>query len=122
MTSQYSTASSRHGNRRSYAAGFVFSIILTAIPFWLVMGDVLESKTITGALLVLFAVTQIIVHMIFFLNMDTKTERGWVMLSLIFTLVVLGISVAGSLWIMYHLNGNMMPVGPDHAFSTSWRR
>lgn len=117
MTSQHQMASSGHGNRRSYATGFVLSIILTATPFWLVMGDVVESKTITGALLVLFAVTQIVVHMIFFLHMDTKTERGWVMLSLIFTLVVLGISVAGSLWIMYHLNLNMMPVGPDHAFN-----
>lgn len=37
------------------------------------------------------------------------------MLSLLFTIVVLLIAVSGSLWIMYHLDSNMMPVDPNAA-------
>jgi cytochrome o ubiquinol oxidase operon protein cyoD len=48
--------------------------------------------------------------MIYFLHMTSSAEEGWSMLALIFTLVVLGIALSGSLWVMYHLNVNMMPV------------
>ncbi|MNE33415.1 Cytochrome bo(3) ubiquinol oxidase subunit 4 [compost metagenome] len=53
---------------------------------------------------------QIVVHMVFFLHMNHRSEGGWNMLALIFTLVILVIAVAGSVWVMYHLNANMMPV------------
>ena len=45
----------------------------------------------------------------FFLHMNLKSEGGWNMLALIFTIVVVVIAVAGSVWVMYHLNVNMMP-------------
>ncbi|MGE8635337.1 MAG: cytochrome o ubiquinol oxidase subunit IV, partial [Achromobacter piechaudii] len=41
---------------------------------------------------------------------DTKSESGWNMLALIFTLVLVVITLSGSIWIMYHLNSNMMPM------------
>ena len=41
--------------------------------------------------------------------MNTKSEGGWNFLALIFTLVIVAIAIAGSLWVMYHLNTNMMP-------------
>src|SRR3546814_12412466 len=56
---------------------------------------------------------QILVHLVYFLHMDTKSERGWHMLALIFTLVLVVITLSGSIWIMYHLNTNMMPI-PIH--------
>ncbi|MCB5204540.1 cytochrome o ubiquinol oxidase subunit IV [Neorhizobium sp. T786] len=99
-----------HGTLRSYVIGFVLSVILTAIPFWLVMGEVLESKTATIAAIVIFGTIQIVVHMIFFLHMNTKSEGGWTMMALIFTLIIVGIALAGSLWVMHHLNANMMPM------------
>ena len=52
---------------------------------------------------------QIVVHMIYFLHMNAKSEGGWNMLSLMFTLVLVVITLSGSLWVMYHLNTNMMP-------------
>ena len=52
---------------------------------------------------------QIVVHMIYFLHMNTTSEGGWTMLALIFTLVLVVITLSGSLWVMYHLNPNMMP-------------
>ena len=88
--------------------GFLLSVVLTAIPFWLVMTGVLPPQT-TGLIITAFAVVQIIVHMIFFLHMNHKSEGGWNMLALIFTIVIVVIAVAGSVWVMYHLNVNMMP-------------
>ncbi len=41
--------------------------------------------------------------------MNTKSEGGWTMMALIFTVVLVVITLSGSLWVMYHLNTNMMP-------------
>jgi cytochrome o ubiquinol oxidase operon protein cyoD len=99
-----------HGSFRSYVTGFILSVILTAIPFWLVMGGVLDSKLLTAVLVMGIGVVQIFVHMIYFLHMNTRSEGGWTMMALIFTLVIVGIAIAGSLWVMHHLNTNMMPM------------
>ena len=98
-----------HGTFNSYLIGFILSVILTAIPFWLVMGNVFESSTTTALLILSFMVVQIVVHMVFFLHMNFHSEGGWNMLALIFTLVLVFITLAGSLWVMISLNNNMMP-------------
>ena len=102
-----------HGSFKGYMIGYGLSIILTAIPFALVMSGVFDSKLLTAALVMAFAVAQIIVHMIFFLHMNPRSEGGWTMMALIFTLVLVAITLAGSLWVMHHLNTNMMPMSPD---------
>ena len=102
-----------HGSSKGYLTGFFLSIALTAIPFWLVMGDVLGSSRLTAFAVMGFAVVQIVVHMIFFLHMNTHSEAGWNMLALVFTAVLVVIMLAGSLWVMYHLNTNMMPMPHD---------
>ena len=98
-----------HATMRDYVIGFVLSVILTAIPFWLVMTMPLSAGT-TGAIIMAFAVVQIVVHMVFFLHMTPKAEGGWSLTSLVFTVIVVGIMLAGSLWVMHHLNTNMMPM------------
>jgi cytochrome o ubiquinol oxidase operon protein cyoD len=98
-----------HGSLKSYTIGFVLAVILTAIPFWLVMGNVFENSGTTAMVILGFAAVQIVVHMIYFLHMNTKSEGGWNMLALVFTIVIVGIALAGSIWVMYHLNNNMMP-------------
>jgi cytochrome o ubiquinol oxidase operon protein cyoD len=103
-----------HGSLRSYLVGFGLSVVLTAIPFWLVMSGALDSKQATALTIMVFAAAQIVVHMIFFLHMSARSENGWTMMALIFTLVIVGITLSGSLWVMYHLNVNMMPA---HAMS-----
>jgi len=97
-----------HGSMRDYAIGFILSVILTAIPFWLVMARPLPATT-TAALVMGFAAVQMIVHMIFFLHMNGKVEGGWTMTALLFTIIIVIIMMSGSLWVMYHLNTNMMP-------------
>jgi cytochrome o ubiquinol oxidase operon protein cyoD len=94
---------------KGYATGFILAVILTAIPFWLVMGKVFNSSSTTGFVLLGFAAVQIVVHMIYFLHMNTKAEGGWSMLALLFTIMVVVIMLSGSIWVMYHLNTNMMP-------------
>jgi cytochrome o ubiquinol oxidase operon protein cyoD len=98
-----------HGSLRDYVIGFVLSVTLTAVPFWLVMADPLANKTATVLLVVAFAFVQILVHMVYFLHMNTRSEGGWNMLALIFTAVLVVITLSGSLWVMYHMNTNMMP-------------
>ncbi|HEX5539794.1 MAG TPA: cytochrome o ubiquinol oxidase subunit IV [Methylophilaceae bacterium] len=98
-----------HGSLKSYATGFLLSVILTAIPFWLVMGNVFDKSSTTALVLLAFAAVQIVVHMIYFLHMNTKSEGGWSMLALIFTVMLVVIMLSGSIWVMYHLDHNMMP-------------
>lgn len=98
-----------HSTFSGYMIGFVASVILTAIPFWLVMTDVLDSRNATVLIILGFAVVQIVVHMVYFLHMNFESQGGWNMLSLIFTLVLVFITLFGSLWVMYHMNVNMMP-------------
>jgi cytochrome o ubiquinol oxidase subunit IV len=98
-----------------YLTGFGLSVVLTAIPFWLVMSGVLGDKQITAFVVMAFAAVQIVVHMIYFLHMNTTSEGGWTMMALIFTVVMVVIAMTGSLWVMHHLNVNMMPA---HQMST----
>ncbi|WP_436072228.1 cytochrome o ubiquinol oxidase subunit IV [Devosia sp. LjRoot3] len=98
-----------HGTRRTYLIGFALSVILTAIPFWLVMGDVIADTTIATLVIMGFGVVQIFVHMVYFLHMNTKSEGGWTMMAAIFTIIIIVIALSGSLWVMFHLNTNMMP-------------
>jgi cytochrome o ubiquinol oxidase subunit IV len=104
-----------------YVTGFVLSVILTAIPFWLVMGKVFANPTITTFVIFGFAIVQIYVHMVFFLHMTSKAEGGWTWMSLIFTLVLVVVALIGSMWVMYHLNTNMMSPTPEQMRDMSYR-
>jgi cytochrome o ubiquinol oxidase operon protein cyoD len=103
-----------HGSLKTYAIGFVLSVILTAIPFYLVMNRTLANSSTTAFVILAFAAVQMVVHMVYFLHMNTRVEGGWSMLALVFTLVLVIITLSGSIWVMYHLNSNMMPgMAPD---------
>jgi cytochrome o ubiquinol oxidase operon protein cyoD len=97
-----------HGSVQSYLVGFGLSVILTAIPFGLVMSGAVPDASVVP-MCIGFAVTQIGVHLVYFLHMNTSSSQSWNMAAFVFTLVVVAILVAGSLWVMYHLDTNMMP-------------
>jgi cytochrome o ubiquinol oxidase operon protein cyoD len=103
-------AGASHSTLKGYLTGFVLSVLLTAVPFWLVMGKVIPNPALLAVAILALAAVQIVVHMVYFLHMNTRSEGGWNMLALIFTLVLVVIVLSGSLWVMYHLNENMMPV------------
>lgn len=102
-----------HATLGGYAVGFGLSVLLTAIPFWLVMGKVVDSTAMLTLILLAFAGVQIVVHMIYFLHVDAKAQGGWNLLSLMFTVILVVIVLAGSSWVMFHLNQNMMPMSPE---------
>lgn len=101
-----------HSTFSGYLTGFVLSVILTAIPFWLVMAKVIADRNTAVLVLGGLAVIQILVHMVYFLHMNGKIEGGWTLLSSIFTVVFVAITIAGTLWVMFHMNTNMMPEHP----------
>lgn len=100
-----------HGTLKDYLIGFALSVVLTAIPFWLVMTGALVGGWAVTAI-VICAIVQIAVHSAYFLHLNTSGEGGWTLLAYVFTAVIVIITIAGSLWIMYHLNTNMMPGMP----------
>lgn len=97
-----------HGSVRSYVTGFVLSVALTFIPFALVMSGTAPVATVVP-ICVALAVAQILVHLVYFLHMDGTSTQTWNTAAFVFTLVIVAILVGGSLWIMYHLDVNMMP-------------
>ena len=113
MTQHEDSAS--HGSRRGYLIGFLLSVVLTAIPFWLVMTGAVANVAVAAGLIFGFAIAQIVVHVIFFLHLDTRSEGGWTLISFVFTAIIVTLVIGGSLWIMYHLNTNMMPMQPGAA-------
>lgn len=54
------------------------------------------------------AIVQILVHLVCFLHMNTFSDDRWNLVAFLFTMLIIGIVVIGSLWIMYNLNINMM--------------
>jgi cytochrome o ubiquinol oxidase operon protein cyoD len=100
-------AGQAHGSKRAYNTGFFLSIILTLIPFALVMHPVLPRAT-TLLVAVVFAVVQVVVHLVYFLHMNSSSEGGWNLISFVFTLVILFIVVALSVWIIWSMHYNMM--------------
>lgn len=95
------------GSLRTYLTGFVLSLILTAIPFALVMsGTWSPAATLAG--IISAGLVQILVHLHYFLHLDTSSAARWNVLALMFTLLILTLFVGGSLWIMWTLNYRMM--------------
>ena len=95
------------GSFRTYATGFILSIILTVIPFALVMSGALpHGATLFGLLAA--AVVQILVHLHYFLHLDSSSEARWNMLALLLTVLIMFMFVGGTIWIMINLNYRMM--------------
>lgn len=102
-----------HGSFSGYLIGFALSVFLTAVPFWIVMDNVFREPATGAVVILIFAFVQIVVHMVYFLHLNTKSEAGWTFMALIFTAVLVIITLSGSLWIMAHLDANMMPMSPS---------
>jgi cytochrome o ubiquinol oxidase subunit IV len=98
-----------HFTLRNYLIGFVASAVLTIIPFWIVMGGVIDGKVTAAVVVVALAIVQIIVQTSAFLHLNARAEGGWNLVAYVFTAVLVVIVIGGSLWIMFHLNANMMP-------------
>lgn len=96
-----------HGSVKSYLTGFVLAAILTVIPFWVVMDGGLSSFA-TGTVVVVAGILQLLVHLVFFLHLDRSSAARWNVNAGLFTVLVIGIIIGGSLWVMWNMNYHMM--------------
>ncbi len=103
------TGEAAHFTLRTYLTGFGLAAVLTAIPFWIAMTGAIASRAVAIAVVVVLAVAQIWVQTWAFLHLNSRAQEGWKLIAYVFTAVILLILIAGSLWIMMHLNSNMMP-------------
>ena len=89
--------------------GFLLAVILTLIPFGLVMTDAFEDTATTALIVMSLGVVQIIVHMVYFLHMNRRAGGSWVLPALIVTVLLVAILLVGALWGMPPLDGNPVP-------------
>jgi cytochrome o ubiquinol oxidase operon protein cyoD len=89
--------------------GLGFSVILTAAAFVLASTNLIYVPSIPVALIVL-AIAQMGVHLVFFLHITTGPDNTNNVLALAFGILVVFLVVVGSIWIMNNLNANMMPM------------
>lgn len=99
---------SNHGTLKSYIIGFILSIALTIIPYLIVVNHSFSIDAIAISV-VAIGIIQLLVQLVFFLHLNTSTDGQDNLLSFVFTFLIIAILVAGSLWIMYNMNINMMP-------------
>ena len=102
-----SHAEGSHGSVKSYAIGFILSVILTVIPFGLVMYPSLP-KDMTVLIVVAFALIQVVVHLYYFLHLDRSAEQRENVSAFLFTAMVIALLVGLSLWIMFSIHTSMM--------------
>lgn len=94
---------------RNYLIGLGFATALTIASFWAATTHLIWGPAIPVALIVL-AIAQMGVHLVFFLHITTGPDNTNNVLALAFGTLVVFLIVAGSVWIMTHLNHNMMPM------------
>jgi cytochrome o ubiquinol oxidase operon protein cyoD len=92
-----------------YAIGLGLAILLTATSFFIAGTDLVWQPSIPVAIVVL-AIAQMGVHLVFFLHITTGADNTNNILALAFGLLIVFLVMSGSLWIMSNLNHNMMPM------------
>ena len=93
-----------------YTIGLALAVILTATSFWVANTSLLWPPGIPLGLVVL-AIAQMGVHLVFFLHITTGPDNTNNVLALAFGVLIVMLVVAGSLVIMSNLNDNMTPPG-----------
>lgn len=87
--------------------GLVAAAILTAASFALVQTDIVWAPAVPAALVAL-AIGQMGVHLVFFLHITTGPDNTNNVLALLFGVLIVALVLLGSIWIMGHLNHNLM--------------
>jgi cytochrome o ubiquinol oxidase subunit IV len=92
-----------------YLTGLGLAILLTATSFFVAGTDLVWLPSIPVAIVVL-AIAQMGVHLVFFLHITTGPDNTNNVMALAFGLLIVFLVIGGSLWIMANLNQNMMPM------------
>jgi cytochrome o ubiquinol oxidase operon protein cyoD len=92
-----------------YFVGLALASLLTLVSFFIARTTLVWQPSIPVALAVL-AIAQMGVHLVFFLHITTGPDSTNNVLALAFGVLIVLLIITGSLWIMAHLNHNMMPM------------
>jgi len=92
-----------------YGVGLSLAILLTVTSFFVAGTDLVWQPSIPVALVVL-AIAQMGVHLVFFLHITTGPDNTNNVMALAFGVLIVVLLIGGSLWIMANLNHNMMPM------------
>jgi len=93
----------------AYLVGLGLATLLTLVSFFIARTGLVWQPSIPVALAVL-AVAQMGVHLVFFLHITTGPDNVNNVLALAFGVLMVVLLMTGTLWIMYHLNHNMLPM------------
>jgi cytochrome o ubiquinol oxidase operon protein cyoD len=91
----------------SYVIGLVLALALTAISFWVASTSVLWGPGVAVGLVVL-AIAQMGIHLVFFLHITSGPDNTNNVLALAFGVLIVFLVMIGTIWIMGHMNANMM--------------
>jgi cytochrome o ubiquinol oxidase operon protein cyoD len=95
----------------AYLIGLALALILTGISFWVASTSVLWGPGVATGLVVL-AIAQMGIHLVFFLHITTGPDNTNNVLALAFGVLIVFLVMIGTIWIMAHMNANMS-VSPD---------
>ena len=92
----------------AYVTGLALALVLTGISFWVASTSVLWGPGIAVGLVVL-AIAQMGVHLVFFLHITSGPDNTNNVLALAFGVLIVFLVMIGTIWIMAHLAANMGP-------------
>jgi cytochrome o ubiquinol oxidase operon protein cyoD len=99
----------------SYVIGLGLAVLLTVVSFFVAHTSLVWGPSIPVALVVL-AIAQMGVHLVFFLHITTGPDNSNNVMALAFGVLIVLLLLTGSLWIMANMNHNMMPMDPTMQF------
>lgn len=94
-------------NKKKHFIGFILSFILTIFPYYILINNKIKIEQKKYIILFCF-ILQILTQLICFLWSKLFLKNKWNLLSFLFTILIITILISCSLWIMYHLNKNMI--------------
>ena len=106
MSHDVNNPGAAHGSFKQYTIGFILSIILTLIPFGMVMAGMTGGLVI--ATIAITAIAQVLVQVVFFLHLNGSEQQRWDSIAFIYTILTIAIFLIGSVWVMTNLHANMM--------------
>lgn len=95
----------------AYVIGLALALILTGVSFWVASTSALWGPGVAAGLVVL-AIAQMGVHLVFFLHITTGPDNTNNVLALAFGVLIVFLVMIGTIWIMAHMNANMS-VSPE---------
>lgn len=103
----HNASGAAHGNTKQYTIGFILSIVLTIIPFGMVMAGGF-GRGLLVAVIAITAIAQVLIQLVYFLHMNTSSEQRWNLIAFVYTILTIAVLLIGSVWVMNYLHYNMM--------------